>query len=73
MTPSGAAREAIAGLGLGVRDLDPSLRSIPQIVRRLADAGLDEKGAATIFGAAAVPAIMALTHRIDRLEELQAP
>ena len=37
VTPSSSAQEAIARLGLGVRDLDPGLRSIPHIVRRLAD------------------------------------
>ncbi len=72
VTPSAAAREAIEGLGISHRDLDPSLRSIPEIVRRLADAGLDETSAAAIFGAEGTPAMLALIHRIDRLEELQS-
>ena len=80
VTPSAAAREAIEELGLEPRQLDPSLRSIPEIVRRLADAGLDtaelgappgRRAAAVIFGAEGAPAILALIQRVDRLEELQ--
>lgn len=71
VTPSQGAREAIEGLGLAPRDLDPSLRSIPGIVRRFADAGLDETAAAAIFGAEGAPAMLALVRRADRLEELQ--
>ena len=70
VTPSAAARGAIEGLGLSPRDLDPSLRSIPEIVCRLADAGLDQPAAARIFGDSA-RAMQALIQRIDRLEELQ--
>lgn len=71
VTPSATAREAIENLGLSPRDLDPSLRSIPEIVRRFADAGLDRQVAAAIFDAEGVPAVMALIERVDRLEELQ--
>lgn len=73
VTPSPAARRSIERLGVGVRDLDPSHRSIPEIVRRLADAGLDESSAAAIFGAEAAPAMLALIRRVDRLEKLQSP
>ena len=71
VTPSDAAREAIEKLGISLRELDPSLRSIPEIVRRLADAGLDEASAGAIFGADSAPAVLALSQRVDRLEELQ--
>jgi len=73
ITPAAAARDAVKGLGLTVRDLDPSLRSIPEIVRRLADAGLDEAAAKDIFGDEGTPAILALTRRVERLETLQNP
>ena len=71
VTPSAVARETIDGLGLSPRDLDPSLRSIAEIVLRLADAGLDEAAADAIFSGGSAPAVLALIDRADRLEELQ--
>ena len=73
ITPSSAAREAISALGLTARALDPSLRSIPEIVRRFADARLEEPVAREIFGDEGAPAILALISRVERLEELQSP
>ena len=73
ITPDAAARETVEGLGLTLRSLDPSLRSIPEIVRVLADAGLDEPAAKSIFGEDGAPAILALTRRDERLESSQNP
>ena len=71
ITPDAAARKAVEGLGLSVRSLDPSLRSIPEIVRQLADAGLDEPAAKKIFGKDGAQAILVLVRRVERLEKLQ--
>ena len=69
--PRAAALRAIEGLGLTVGALDPSTRSIAQIVRRLADARLEEAAAREIFGEDAAPAALILTSRVERLEALQ--
>ena len=67
ITPTGDARRTIEQLGLTARALDPSLNSIPEIIRRLADAGLDEPAARTIFGDASVAAILALLEGVEQL------
>ena len=71
VTPTRTAREVIESLGLDPAALDPSLRSIPEIVRLLTDAGLDEPAAVSIFGEEGAPAMLALTRQVRRLEALQ--
>ena len=71
--PSDAALAAIEGVGLAASDIDPTNHRIATIVRRLADAGLDEDTAQTIFGDRGAPAMLVLVERVDQLERLQKP
>ena len=71
VAPTASVRQTLEKLGVAVRDLDPSHNSIPEIVRRLADAGLDESTAREIFDDESVPAMMALVRRVERLEQEQ--
>jgi hypothetical protein len=71
--PSEKSREILRGLGLEPEDVDPSNHRIATIVRRLADAGLDEAAALTLFTGRGAPAILALIARVGALERLQRP
>jgi hypothetical protein len=71
--PSERSREILRGLGLEPEDVDPSNHRIAAIVRRLADAGLDEATALTLFTSRGAPAILALIERVAQLERLQNP
>ncbi len=72
VSPSEKGREKLAEMGLGLEEVDPDERSLPQIVRRFADVNLDEADAWTIFGRRAAPAMLALIEHVDRLEELHS-
>lgn len=70
-SPSAAARRTLSEVGLEVEELDPSLKSLPEIVRRLADAGLDAEAARVVFDDKGAPAMLALIHRVEQLEALR--
>ena len=71
--PSERSREILHGLGLEPADVDPSNHRVATIVRRLADAGLDEATALALFTGRGAPAILALIARVGELERLQRP
>lgn len=71
--PSPRAAGIFAAYGIEIAGLDPSLRTIQTIIRRLADGGLTRRAAADIFGAEFADAAMLLISNIDRLEKLAAP
>jgi hypothetical protein len=71
--PSERGREILRGLGLEPEDVDPSNHRVATIVRRLADGGLDEATALTLFTDRGAPAILALVERVAQLEGLQRP
>ena len=71
--PSQRSREILQSLGLEPEDVDPSNHRVAPIVRRLADAGLDEATALQIFTARGAPAVLALVERAGQLERLQHP
>ena len=68
--PSAEAEVALRQLGLAPEDVDPSLRRITTIVRRLTEAGLDEGNAIRFVDERAASTLLALGRRIERLEEL---
>lgn len=65
--PSEHNREVLRGLGLEPEDVDPSTHRVATIVRRLADAGLDQATAVTLFTDRGAPAILALIERVGQL------
>jgi hypothetical protein len=73
VSPSREARQRLAALGLVLEDLDPNLHRFAAVVRRLAEAGLGEDDAFTIFGRRGHAAAMVLVRAVDRLEALQHP
>ena len=73
VSPSKEGRRKLEDLGLSVEELDPNLHRLAAIVRKLAEAGLDEEDAYAIFGRRGHAAAMALVRAVDRLEELQEP
>lgn len=68
--PTKKAADAIKGLGLSVKDLDPITTPIVDIVQKLRDAGLSASEAFTIFGDRGAPAILALVENNAKLNEL---
>lgn len=73
VSPSKEGRQRLEHLGLAVEDLDPNLHRFAAVVRKLAQAGLGEDDAFTIFGRRGHAAAMALVRAVDRLEALQEP
>jgi TP901 family phage tail tape measure protein len=69
-SPGKAARTALAGLGLTMEDVNPTTRSLVEIVDTLAVAGMDATDAFEIFGDRGAPAILALTANRGELERL---
>ena len=69
--PSDAARRVLADLELDPKRLDPSLNSLPEIVRRLADAGISKESARVLFNAQGDRAMLSLIRQVERLEHLR--
>ena len=71
-SPSDAARDTLAALGVEVDDLNPKTTSLVDIVQTLADANLEAADAFEIFGDRGAPAILALTSQVGGLKRLTA-
>lgn len=69
-SPSKAASDALARLGVKVDEVNPKNRSLTEIVQRLAAANLEASDAFDIFGDRGAPAILALTSQAADLERL---
>ena len=65
-------RRELEELGVAAESVDPSHQRTVEIVRRLADAGIDAEQAHTLFGADGARALLALVASIDRFEQLEA-
>lgn len=70
VSPTKGARDAIAGLGLQVSDLDPRTKSLTEIIDTLAASGLDAADAMAIAGQRGGPALLALVSQRDGLASL---
>ena len=70
LTPTAAAKKAIKELGIDIKDLNPNANSLQDIIKRLADAGLDAERAFTIFGERGATSMIALTSNVPMLERL---
>lgn len=71
-SPTTQAREALAGMGLSIRDIDPAANSLATILARLNAAGLSTADAMTIFGREAASGALAMTGAAARVAELAA-
>lgn len=69
--PSADSRGVLEAMGLEADDVDPAIHSLADIVRRLADGGLDKGQAHDLFDRRGAAVALALTQRADRLGELQ--
>ncbi len=69
-SPAKAARDALASLGITVKDVNPQTKSLVEITNTFADAGLDAARAMEIFGERAGPAMLALVSQRGDLAEL---
>jgi len=66
------ADRALKELGLTAQEVDPTLNSLVDIVRKFEEAGLDPKQARDIFGARSVAAMLGLVNAgADALQEMQ--
>lgn len=71
LNPTGAAKDAIAALGLKVTDSEGKLLPLVDIVRQLEESGADTADMLTIFGQRAGPALSALVDQgADALGDL---
>lgn len=70
LNPSKQAQQAIAELGLTVEQLNPQTHSLQEVIKTLANAGLDAEKAFTIFGQRGATAMIALTDNVPDLERL---
>ena len=68
--PTGGTARALEKLGLSAEDVDPSMNSLADILRKLEDAGIDSKTAMELVGVEAGPALIAMLNKgSDGLEE----
>lgn len=70
VAPTAKARKAIIGLGLDMKDLDPTTSSLVDIFKRLRDAELGAEEANAIFGRRAVGASLQIAQQVGELEKL---
>lgn len=70
VNPSKAAKEAIKSLGIDLKDVNPQFNRLDDIIRKLAESGLDAERAFQIFGQRGATAMLALTGDIPGLEKL---
>ncbi len=68
--PTGEATEALRGMGLTLRDVDPTANSLIDIFRRLSAANLTAAQASTIFGQAQAAGALVLAGSLPELEAL---
>ncbi len=66
---SDEGKDVIRGLGLSLKDIDPTANSLVEVFGRLQDAGLEFNEAVRIFGRENVSAALALTKMSSSLEE----
>ena len=67
--PSGTSREIFRKLGLDASQLDPSNHRIGAIVRRLAEAGLEDESARRIFPDRCAAEMMVLVKHVGRFDD----
>ena len=68
--PTGGTARALEKLGLSAEDVDPSMNSLADILRKLESAGIDSKTAMELVGVEAGPALLAMLNvGSDGLEE----
>lgn len=70
VNPSKAAQAAIKSLNLTTNELNPQFNRLDDIIRKLAESGLDAERAFQIFGQRGATAMLALTGDIPGLEKL---
>jgi TP901 family phage tail tape measure protein len=70
VNPSKAAQAAIQSLNLTTNELNPQFNRLDDIIRKLAESGLDAERAFQIFGQRGATAMLALTGDIPGLEKL---
>lgn len=59
-SPNGKGREALARLGVQLAEVDPGAKSLEEIAKRLARAGMTATDAFDLVGPAGMPALLAL-------------
>ncbi len=70
VSPTKAATETLAGMGVSVDKVNPVTNKFADIVQLLADKGLNANQAFQIFGRESAPAILALTSKTGDLKKL---
>jgi TP901 family phage tail tape measure protein len=70
VNPSKAAQAALKSLNLTTNELNPQFNRLDDIIRKLAESGLDAERAFQIFGQRGATAMLALTGDIPGLEKL---
>lgn len=65
------AEAALRKMGLSVDDVNPSMVSMTDIIKRLADGGLTAEKAFAIFGRQGATSILALTGQVDEIDKLR--
>src|SRR5690606_22032129 len=61
--PTGATKRALEKLGLTAEDIDPSMNSLADILRKLEEAGIDSSIAMELVGVQSGPALIALLNQ----------
>lgn len=61
--PTGGTNRALEKLGLTAADIDPTMNSLADILRKLESAGIDSKTAMELVGVEAGPALLAMLNR----------
>jgi len=70
LKPSKDAQKALAEMGLTVAQINPQASSLRDVIKTLANAGLDAEKAFRIFGTQGATAMIELTSSVDMLDKM---
>jgi TP901 family phage tail tape measure protein len=70
LKPSKDAQKALAEMGLTIEQINPQASSLREVIKTLANAGLDAEKAFRIFGTQGATAMIELTSSVDMLDKM---